>query len=660
MGGRPVSELGKGVVAWDVDGERVEVFVDASMLTMEQLQNGIDHRTGKFGSAPILIDIPGFEHNIERTINLSQRVPGVGFASGIRDEPIPMKEREFLQKSSTAYGILGGIAGGAARGLASIPAVALGVPGMQKVAEQHQREAGATPRKRTGTEMAKMGAIEGGVQAASMGVPAVLKTMFGRGVMATGQATVPEARALREAYAAAGIESPLPSGVAQSKGLEGLQVLFRKSMWSGNQIDQWAAKTEMQILEKAAEEFAGPAEDVVGNMLRRGSRSRFAQFKAQAKKYYNEVDALITSRTDDLIIPLKGAEDLADTFDDAAKLLNTIGGARERRIINALKKAAKKGQAIPYETARTARSMLGRLASSPSVAQDIRGKALREVRDFLTMQIEGRVKGLGDDVLDALHRADGFYREGIRKTDDFWKVIDKKTTGAEITKLMESWVKGKDVARIDEVMGALKPDEVLAVQNLFMRRHILTESETAFRGMDAIVDNYEKMTKPVKDSLFGVDTPLRKSWENFHDVAKNSKRFSMRLTDVEPGSNIGIMMMDVGAPAAALTGAGAAAVSNPFSALLVAGLYPLGVNRGAHLFTSPKFLDWMTEFAELKPNGIGPHLGRLLSIYTMEENPEVKDAIIGFIGNIRESMEQNRVQNITGLLAGTGMPGGGR
>ena len=643
-----MSDLGKGVVAWDVDGERVTYPVDASLLTPEELQDGIDFRSKKNGGPPILIDIPGFEHNRERTIEVSQRIPGVGTID-LTDKPIKMKERDFLKKSDIAYGVLGGITGGGLPGLASIPAVALGVPGMQRVAKQAQREAGATPQTTTLADEAKVGALEGGVQAATMGAAGLLKTGLGRLAMATGQASIGEALGIRNLYRAIGMTEPLPSTVAKSKPIIGMQTVAKESVYGSNRMDLWAAKAEREILEFASREFAGPGEGGAGDIIKGSAGRLFAKFRRESTRLYNRVDAMISSRGgDSFVIPLKDL-DVADAFTDAADLIKSMGGARERRILQTLRKASKSGLAISYEQARQARSMLGRLSSSPAVARDPRGRALREIRDVLTDRIESRVRDtLGKDVVSAMRQADDYYRVGINRTDDFWKVIDKKTTGADVMGLMRRWVKGADVERLDEIMGSLKPDEARAIQTIFMRRHIIGESETGFKGFKSVIDNYENLTPQTKDALFGTDTKIRESLENFYKAAKHSLRFGGDIQDVAPGVSKGMLLMDIMTPTTA--GAGGLAWGGPGAAILMAGLYPIGVNRTAHLLTNPAFLDWMTTFAKLKPNGVGPQLGRLVTIYQMEEDPEVKEALINFIGNVRQRLQEERPNRVMGLL----------
>jgi len=96
-----------------------------------------------------------------------------------------------------------------------------------------------------------------------------------------------------------------------------------------------------------------------------------------------------------------------------------------------------------------------------------------------------------------------------------------------------------------------------------------------------------------------------------------------------------------------------AAKGNPFLALVTLGAYPMGMNSFGRLLTSETYLKWVVEGAKIAPNKWASHIGALSGIAAYED-PEVQEALLELVQNMKSGMEQPGPRQIPGmgLLAG--------
>jgi hypothetical protein len=305
---------------------------------------------------------------------------------------------------------------------------------------------------------------------------------------------------------------------------------------------------------------------------------------------------------------------------------------------------------IPFEGLKALKSRVGQLAyaDNPLMAdansgamKALYGGAKEDLRSAALMaDAERAAQGQQPGVLRQLDRADRFYTQSQRILENVLAPIHKATeagsergyyriegdlrnSGKQAQRLMASLpldARKQVTATVIDRLGKASPGQQNAEGSAFSPQTFLT--------------NWNKLAPESKSALFSsvpngshVATKLEslaKTTEAMNKAAKvyanpSGTAQATNVVGAATGLASGLALM-----ASGRVGAGMVTMGTVLGSMAAA-------NGGARLMTSPKFVTWLSQTTEVKPDRMQQHLRRLAINATQEKNPEQRAALEAFV-----------------------------
>jgi hypothetical protein len=270
--------------------------------------------------------------------------------------------------------------------------------------------------------------------------------------------------------------------------------------------DQEAAGLSDKVGQMATTLAPRAGAEPAGRAITSGIKAFTGDFKKTSGKLYDEIDRFIlpdskvrvgeTSKAlDDLTKLMPGAENLS------AQTINP----KITAIKEALASDAQHGT-LPYAAVKELRSRIGKQLTDPDLVSDAPRAQLKQLYGALTKDLEVAAADAGPDAVQALKRANNFYRAGMKRVDDVLEPILNKGDPEKIFQAAISGTK-EGSTTISGVMKSL-PDESRKVVAATMLRRL--GKATASKQDDlaevfspeTFLTNWNKITPDSKRVLF--------------------------------------------------------------------------------------------------------------------------------------------------------------
>ncbi len=279
------------------------------------------------------------------------------------------------------------------------------------------------------------------------------------------------------------------------------------------------------------------SEEAISNIFRTATRNLSLPegegFALKARALYQRVDDLFSPTAQvqmtETINALSGS---AAKF-DLAELGDAFVSPRFERWANAIRN---NDGALTYSDLRSFRTEIGRLLAKPQVVlgADLDTQALRELYGAITDDMKTFAETLGPDALQAINRADEFYRLGAEKIQNALnRLLDPNASGEATYDLLVKRAgerAGASLRELQEIRSAMDDatwNEVAASVIREMGRPLAGNAgeiaEVDF-SMNRFLTNYNRLSDGGKDILFEATPGLREELDNFAEVLSSIRR----------------------------------------------------------------------------------------------------------------------------------------
>ena len=315
---------------------------------------------------------------------------------------------------------------------------------------------------------------------------------------------------------------------------------------------------------------------------------------------------------------------------------------------------------LTYNRLKEFRTSLGQTIRSAESKGALTGPEakVKELYGYVTRDLDELVARSGDDASALYKQANDFVRENMRPGGDMKFIDDVLKRGeSEATGALRYAMSGaKDGAeRIEKLRRQFTPEEfdILAGYNLGkMGTPRASVAGAAEVGEGALKEGAEY----VAEQGFSPNTFLT-NWNNMSKEAKDAMFAGGKYDDLVPALDDLVFTIDrIGKSAAQMANPSGTAKNIAAIGFLggIPGVSALGMDSftfgfgglagqygGAKLMTSPAYVKWLTQGAEIaayNPNSFGQHIRRLVQIQAA--NPEIRDEIRAVIqGLSQETIE---------------------
>jgi hypothetical protein len=508
-------------------------------------------------------------------------------------------------------------------------------PASQVAAGATGAGAAGVTREKGGGPLAQLAAGVGGATVASL--PSALAEGVKRLIRggAAGQQRVADNI---QTFEDAGVGTPTVGQATEARGSQALESVLAKTPGSAGTIaakaDQEAAGLGDKVGQMATVLSPRSGAEPAGRAITSGIKAFTSDFKKTSGKLYDEIDRFIlpdskvrvgeTSKAlDDLTKLMPGAENLS------AQTVNP----KITAIKEALASDAQHGT-LPYAAVKELRSRIGKQLTDPDLVSDAPRAQLKQLYGALTKDLEVAAADAGPDAVQALKRANNFYRAGMKRVDDVLEPILNKGDPEKIFQAAISGTK-EGSTTISGVMKSL-PDESRKVVAATMLRRL--GKATASKQDDlaevfspeTFLTNWNKITPDSKRVLFSaLPGSMRGDLDKIAQVASNMREGSKVFAN----------------PSGTTQGTASAMTAGGFVVSLLTGQFhaAAGIAGGVataygagHLMTSPGFVHWLAKSTQVPVEQLPATLNQLFQASLYMKGAERKD-VREFVKSAREA-----------------------
>jgi hypothetical protein len=289
---------------------------------------------------------------------------------------------------------------------------------------------------------------------------------------------------------------------------------------------------------------------------------------------------------------------------------------------------------LPYAAVKELRSRIGKQLTDPDLVSDAPRAQLKQLYGALTKDLEVAAADAGPDAVQALKRANNFYRAGMKRVDDVLEPILNKGDPEKIFQAAISGTK-EGSTTISGVMKSL-PDESRKVVAATMLRRL--GKATASKQDDlaevfspeTFLTNWNKITPDSKRVLFSaLPGSMRWDLDKIAQVASNMREGSKVFAN----------------PSGTTQGTASAMTAGGFVVSLLTGQFhaAAGIAGGVataygagHLMTSPGFVHWLAKSTQVPVEQLPATLNQLFQASLYMKGAERKD-VREFVKSAREA-----------------------
>lgn len=398
-----------------------------------------------------------------------------------------------------------------------------------------------------------------------------------------------------------------------------------------------------------------------GQAMQKAAQESYNRFKIYEKELYDKAFDLVDQNTlvqmgatRGLLSEMRGKlaqspESLKTVYGPAIKFLERIKmDTNTNRVVNAESNIgwARLTQlpyntGIPFSRYREIRTNLIKeiddyMISGLTGSQKI---AMNRVKGALTRDMWRAVRGTGREASEALKKADKVHKDFMKNNA---KLLDKfMKFDAEEKAWLHVWSAKRDNAKsLLRLKNNFTEDEWGIVSSSILSR--LGKANPGAQNaagdqfsLSTFMTNWNKISAESKGIIFGGKTKaLRRELDGLVRVIDSLKK----TDDLANRSQTAINSISYGFLSA--LGGGVVFGGVEVAAPIVTASY-VAPKVAAKLITSPKFVNWLA--TPVKPNSIGPHIGRLYAI--AEDQPEIRSEIQHYIESLKYRFGVDEEQN---------------
>lgn len=412
-----------------------------------------------------------------------------------------------------------------------------------------------------------------------------------------------------ETFEAAGT-TPTVGQATESRFHRGTESLLGRAPGSAGRITQKAEQQATEIgagLERVAAALAPKSSgERAGRKIEAGVRESFLpRFRGRSQRLFNEVDQYLPATAP---VPLpatqRALDDLAKPSQGVERASAALLTPKIQQIRDGLQADLAGSNATTYESAKWLRSLVGRNLEESALISDIPRGQLRRLYGALTRDIEEAARATGNpQALNALNRADRYYRAGLDRIDTIENVINRSGGPERIFAAATSGTR-EGATTLRALMQSLPDDAQKEVSATVLRR--LGRANPGNQddlgevfSTGRFLTNWAGMSPEAKRVLFDRFGPdYRRSMDQIANVASNLRSGSQVFANPSRTSDATIQASTVGALALAV-------MTGQLGAAAAIGTGLGGARFSANVMTNPNFVQWLAQ-ATKQPIGALP------------------------------------------------------
>ena len=319
---------------------------------------------------------------------------------------------------------------------------------------------------------------------------------------------------------------------------------------------------------------------------------------------------------------------------------------------------------VSYEGIDAIRKTVGTKLSDPTLYEElprsVYKKLYASIQDDIRTSL-GKIQGAsGTKILQAVDKADNYYKANIKIIDDFVEPIAKKADIDNIVSQLLTKAKAGDTT-LKNVMKAIGPERSGVLISSIMRKlgevpstgqlGALAKTNTFNTGQ--FIKNYNEISEAAKKTLFENPMFKGKSYGTLNQSLKDVQALATYIERQNPFKDLGQTATKGAAGTGLLIGGGAAATIGTGDPLFLLGI-PIFGYGGAFtlkLMSNPGFMNWVSQGVKIAGNkgfdGVLEHIGKLGAVAGMsdEDTAELTNQYLELIKKTSEaSTDENKQQ----------------
>lgn len=404
--------------------------------------------------------------------------------------------------------------------------------------------------------------------------------------------------------------TPTVGQATESRFARGTESLLGRAPGSAGRI---ALKADTQATEIGAglERVAAAltprsSAERAGRKIEAGVRESFLpRFRGRSRRLFDEVDRYLPA---DAPVPLAATQRALDELAKPSQGVERASAAlltpKVQQIREGLQADLAGSNATTYESAKWLRSLVGRNLEESALISDIPKGQLRKLYGALTRDIEEAAKATGNpDALNALNRADRYYRAGLERIDTIENVINRSGGPERIFAAATSGTR-EGATTLRALMQSLPEDAQKEVSATVLRR--LGRANPGNQddlgevfSTSRFLTNWASMSPEARRTLFDRFGPdYRRNMDQIAKVAANLRSGSQVFSNPSRTSDATIQASTVGGLMLAL-------MTGQLGAAAAIGTGLGGARFAANVMTNPNFVQFLAQSTQ-KPIGALP------------------------------------------------------
>lgn len=444
--------------------------------------------------------------------------------------------------------------------------------------------------------------------------------LMGAGLKAAMSA--PEAAQNMAAFDAAGV-TPTAGQVTGNAGTQVMEGMLRGAPGSTHVMAGVAEDQARQMggtVDDIATRLGGTTDELAGRAVEKGIGNFVATKQKTVSRLWGKLDQFIAPDTP---VPLSNTKAALAELSGSGKLTEAFTSPTITKAVQAVDGVS----ATPYQELRDLRSYIGARLGDPQLMSDIPRSELKRLYGALTQDIKEAAAANGG--LEAFERASRFTRAMHDRVDSTLEPLLRRTTPEKLF----SAVRNGDASSLRSLSRSLKDGKTWRV----VAGSVIKELGTAKAGQqnaagdvfspETFLTQFNKLGPEVRKELFGRLGPdYEKNLDAIAKAAELMRGNSRVMANPSGSAVLGSNLTALGVGAGALA-SGNLGLAGPIFAGMAAS------NGAAHLFTSPKFVRWLSTATRAPVEQLPSLTGRLLDTLS-DESEEIKGAAAELVENL--------------------------
>lgn len=440
-----------------------------------------------------------------------------------------------------------------------------------------------------------------------------------------------------DTFTRAGVDPTVGQATGRAS-MQGVENVLGKAPGSVGVMARKAQETSEQLARRAtqiADSYAKGADvERAGRTIERGIEGFVKHFQVKANALYGILDNFIQPTTrvtvkqtantlKQLNAPIEGAENIS----------GVLANPKLGQFADAFAVDAADGT-LPYEAVKDLRSQVGRMLSSPELVTNAPKADLKRLYAALSQDMEGAAAAAGPKAVNALSRANTFYRAGLERIEGSLQKIASRATPEDMFKAA---TRGKEGATtIRRVRRSLNPEEWDIVASTVLRR--LGQARPGMQNAagdvfspETFLTSWNSLAPEARGAIFG-GTRYKQMARDLDAVAETAAHLRQSSRVLANPSGTSGQAINTGA----MWTAGYGALTGNWELPVLVGSLSAVSNGGARLMTNPKFVRWLAQGTRMQAQQLPGHIGRLTQVLR-DEDADTKNAAREYLNAMAEA-----------------------